>query len=92
MIILLGVLTTPGKLAVQDQERQTTEMITMQVRDEYSGNLARVEPGRPERTHRGCPAVEQNGRSALLAQEDARLIATAAAEGITRSGERHRHG
>jgi hypothetical protein len=79
----------PGELAVKDQERQSAEMVAMEVGDEHGADLTRIQSEGLERAERCRAAVQQNRRVAGPAQVDARLVAAAAAESVTRAGEGH---
>jgi hypothetical protein len=79
-----------GELAVQDQERQPAEVVTVQVGDRHRADGVRVQPLGLERHQAGGAAVNQQ-HLPPGGQADARLPAPAAAERITAAYELHPH-
>jgi hypothetical protein len=80
-----------GELAVENQERQPTEVITMQVGYRHRTDRMRVQPLGLQRHQTGGTAVDQQHLS-FSGQVNARLPAPAAAEGITAAHEPNPHG
>jgi hypothetical protein len=79
-----------AELAVQDQERQAAEVVAVQVRHQHQPDLVGIVALLLQGDQGGGAAVQQD--VAILAggpQQNARLEAAAAAEGITRADEPH---
>lgn len=79
-----------AELAVQDQERQPAEVVTVQVGYRHRADRVRVQPLGLQRHQAGSAAVDQQ-HLPFGGQVDTRLPAPAAAEGITAAHEPHPH-
>jgi len=78
------------ELAVQDQERQPAEMVTVQMGHRHRADRARVQPLGLQRHQAGGAAVDQQHLPPAR-QVNARLPAAATTEGITAAREPDPH-
>jgi len=83
-------LGAAGELTVENQERQPAEMVTVQMAHRHRAHRVRVQPLGLQRHQAGGPAVHQH-RLLVSGQVNARLAATATAEGISAAREPHPH-
>src|SRR5262249_7241794 len=80
----------PAKLSVEDQERQASEVIAVEMGQHDGVEVERVDAETPQRNERGRTAVEQDAARAGL-DEDAGLESATTAEGVARSDEGDAH-
>jgi hypothetical protein len=78
------------ELGVEDEERDASEVVAVQMGEKDRANLCRIDPEPLHGDERGCPAVQQEG-SRSGPHQGAGLEPAAAPESIARSEELHRH-
>ena len=80
------ITRTTGKLPIENEERKSTEMVAVEMADEDCIDLVGVDTRSLERDERRGTEV-YDARITIRFREDARLEATAAAEGVAASKE-----
>jgi hypothetical protein len=79
-----------GELAIEDQEGQPAEVVTVQVRDGHGINRARIKALGLKSHQAGSAAVNQQ-HLPLAGQADARLPPPATTERVTTADKTHPH-
>lgn len=84
------MLGTARELPIENKEGKPSEVIPVEVADEDRIDLVGVYSRSLERDERRCTAVDEEG-IAIRFSENARLQATAAAEGVAATKESNSH-